>query len=108
LGADATLMTVHPGGEVEPQSQKRIDRFLENGIKTLSVLGVPARTEIRSGNVVEEIVKETTTAGYDLLVLGAPLAPKSGEISLEGIVWEVIQQLQDRPILIVRSTFVGS
>jgi sulfate/thiosulfate transport system ATP-binding protein len=108
LGADATLMTVHSGREVEPQAQKRIDRFLENGIKTLSVLGVPARTEIRSGNIVEEIVKETTTAGYDLLVLGAPLAPKSGDISLEGVVWDVIQQLQDRPILIVRSTFVGS
>jgi sulfate/thiosulfate transport system ATP-binding protein len=108
LGADATLMTVHPVREVETQAQKRIDRFLENGIKTLSVLGVPARTEIRSGNVVEEIVKETTTGGYDLLVLGAPLAPKSGDISLEGVVWDVIQQLQDRPILIVRSTFVGS
>jgi hypothetical protein len=43
LGADATLMTVHPGREVEPQSQKRIDRFLENGIKTLKCAGCPGQ-----------------------------------------------------------------
>jgi hypothetical protein len=108
MGADATLMTVHSGRELEPQTKSRIDRFLEDGIRTLSVLGVPAKTEIRSGDVVEQIIKEITTAGYDFLVLGAPLARKRGELNLEGIVWEVIQQVQNRPILIVRSAYVGS
>lgn len=108
LGADATLMTIHPTGHLGANTKTRINKFLDDGIKTLSVLGVPAKTEIRSGSVVEEIVRETTTAGHDLLVLGTPLARKSGEISLEGIVWDVIQQLQDRPILIVRSIYVGN
>jgi sulfate/thiosulfate transport system ATP-binding protein len=108
LGADATLMTVFSDREVEPKAKSRIDKFLEDGIRTLGVLGVPAKTEIRHGEVVEEIIKEIETAGYDLLVLGAPLAPKRGEMKLEGIVWDVIQRLPDHPILIVRSTYVGS
>jgi sulfate/thiosulfate transport system ATP-binding protein len=108
LGADATLMTVHPEQVIEPHVQTRIDRFLENGIKTLGVLGVSATTEIRTGNIIEEIVKQTKAVGYDLLVMGTPLAGKSGDISLGGVVWEVIQELQDRPILIVRSTYVGT
>ncbi len=108
LGADATLLTVHPGSDVGPQAKRRIERFLADGTRTLSVLGVPAKTEIRYGNVVEEIIKEITANGYDFLVLGAPLAPKKGEMTLEGVVWDVIQQLRDRSILIVRSTYVGS
>jgi sulfate/thiosulfate transport system ATP-binding protein len=108
LGADATLMTVYPGKDVLPHFQKRIDRFLEDGIRTMGLLGVPAITEIRSGNIVEEIVNETRTNGHDMLVMGSPLSSKSGEFTLEGVVWEVIQQLRDRPILIVRSTYVGS
>jgi sulfate/thiosulfate transport system ATP-binding protein len=107
LGAEATLMTIHPEGTLAPPVQSRLDRFLDDGIKTLSVLGVPAKTEIRSGPVVNEILHASRSGGYDLLVLGAPLAGRSGGISLEGVVWEVLQQVQNHPILIVRSAYVG-
>jgi sulfate transport system ATP-binding protein len=107
LGADATLMTVRPEGAPDLFIQSRIDRFLENGIKTLSMMGVPAASEIRSGLVVEEILRELNNKPYDLLVLGAPLADRGGGVSLEGIVWEVVQQVQKHPILIVQSEYVG-
>jgi sulfate transport system ATP-binding protein len=107
LGAEATLMTVNPDGMQDPPALSRINRFLDNGIKTLSVLGVPAKTEIRSGLVVQEILREISANQYDMLVLGAPLADRSRGVFLEGIVWEVIQQVQKQPVLIVQSTYVG-
>ena len=107
LGADATLMTVHPGPDIDPHMQRQIDRFLDNGIKTLSVLGVPAKTLLRSGQVVEEIQRETIAGGYDLLVLGTPLSGRGKGVSLDGVVWDVVQQVQKHPILIVRSKYVG-
>jgi sulfate transport system ATP-binding protein len=65
-------------------------------------LGVPARAAIRSGPVRDEITREVTAGGYDLLVLGAPLPARDGKISLAGVVGQILN-VMNRPVLIVRS-----
>lgn len=103
LGADTTLLSVLPPSASGVDFQERAERFLEGGVQSLSILGVPARTVIRSGNAVEEICREMAQASYDLLVVGAPLPRQNGEIVLSGVVAQVLDRIRDRAILIVRS-----
>lgn len=105
LGADATLLSVLPTSVQHPDLRERTERFLEGGVQSLSILGVPAQTLIRSGSVIEEINQEVKNNGHDLLVLGAPLAQQSGQISLSGIITQVVNTINDRAVLIVRSNF---
>jgi sulfate/thiosulfate transport system ATP-binding protein len=105
LGADSTLVTVLPGQEVGPAAEKRASRFLEGGVRTLAVLGIPAATRVLRGQVADQIIKTARSGDYDLLVMGVPLNPRSGEISLTGVVAEVLKQVSDRAILLVRSQF---
>jgi len=108
LGADATLMTVMSGNKEDPIVQERAQRFLAGGVQTMALLGVPARTTVRSGPVREEITGELKSGDYDLLVLGAPLADQSGEISLSGVVAQILDQVTDRAVLIVRSHYMAA
>lgn len=105
LGAEVTLMTIAPSLDSQGAAYKRAERFLENGVKTLSILGVPSHTAIRSGPVSAEILAEVNSGNYDLLVLGAPLANHSGEISLNGVVDQVLRANHHCATLIVRSHF---
>ena len=73
LGADATLLSVLPPGSKDADLLRRTENFLEGGVRSLSLLGVPAKTTIRTGSVSEEINAELVQGGYDLLVLGLPL-----------------------------------
>jgi sulfate transport system ATP-binding protein len=100
VGAEATLLSVLP--ETGSSDQSRVERFLSRGVRTLELLGVPARTAIRSGPVREEITNEVSSGGYDLLVMGAPLAGRDGRIPLNGIVGQILNVI-NRPVLIVRS-----
>ena len=102
LGAEATLFCVQPP-PVEAEASERLERFLSGGVRTLEVLGVPARTRVGAGAVRDEIVREMKTAGYDLLVLGSPLPDREGAISLRGVVGQVLAALAGQPTLIVRS-----
>jgi sulfate transport system ATP-binding protein len=102
VGAEATLLSVLPEAESQPMARTRAERFLERGVRTLELLGVPARTAIRSGSVRDEITNEVTTGGYDLLVLGAPLSDREGRIPLTGVVGQILNVI-NRPVLIVRS-----
>jgi nucleotide-binding universal stress UspA family protein len=102
VGAEATLLTVLPQEASQPPLQSRIERFMAGGVRTLELLGVPAKTAIRSGSVREEITNETTSGGYDLLVMGAPLTQRNGVISLNGVVGQILSVI-NRPVLIVRS-----
>ena len=106
LGADATLLSVLPGPGGNAVQRNRAERFLAGGIQTLSLLGVPARTAIRSGPVVDEILAELKEGTYDLLVLGAPMARQSGQDTLAGVVTQVLSAVINRPILIVRSNLM--
>jgi sulfate transport system ATP-binding protein len=108
LGADATLLSVLPQGAHDPDLMRRAERFLEGGASSLSLLGVPAKTAIRSGSASEEIHAELANGRYDLLVLGLPLAKPDGKISLTGPVGQTIARSPDRAVLIVRSSYMGA
>ena len=107
LNADATLLTVLSGSHQDPNLRPRTERFLNGGIQTLALLGVPAAGKIREGNTVEEIIAEVKAGDHDLLVLGTPLMKSTGKISLDGVVGEVLSQVTDRAILVVRSHLQG-
>ncbi len=108
LGADVTLLSVLPKEQGHPQVRTRTERFLEAGVRTLAVLGVTAEAKIRSGVVRDEILAEATEGGYDLLVLGAPLARADGRGVLAGVVGQILGEITDRPVLIVRSSHTAS
>jgi sulfate/thiosulfate transport system ATP-binding protein len=108
LGADATLLSVLAATNKDPDLARRTERFLEGGVQSLSLLGVPAKTTIRTGSVAEEILQEVKEGGYDLLVLGVPLTKASGKVSLSGAIGQILNSVTDRAILVVRSHFMGA
>jgi sulfate transport system ATP-binding protein len=109
LGADAALLSVIPPVSRETTLDRgRTERYLEGGVQTLGMLGVPAAIQVRFGPVREQIITELNEGDYDLLVLGAPLAGPSGEISLAGVVGQILAQVTDRATLIVRSHYMAA
>lgn len=109
LGAGATLLSVlQASSNKDIDLHRRTERFLEGGVQSLSLLGVPAKTAIRTGAVAEEITQELKQGGYDLLVLGVPLTRSSGKVSLSGAVEQILDSVKDRAILVVRSHFMGA
>lgn len=106
LGAEATLLSVLT--KEDEFLRQRAERFLEGGVESLALLGVPANAELRRGNPAETILQELRRNPYDLLVIGAPLADPRGHISLNGVVGQVLSEVADRAVLIVRSHFIGA
>ncbi len=107
LGAQATLLSVIPAAGNTQERRARAERFLMSGVRTLEVLGVPAQIAIRAGNVRDEIINQMKTGAHDLLVLGAPLAYRGAEVSLEGIVGQIVGEMTAHPALIIRSRYAG-
>ncbi len=103
LGAEATVMSVLPPGNSDVHLLSRTERFLEGGVQSLSLLGVPSQTRLRTGSVAEEIRDEMKSGNYDLLVLGAPLPKPGGKISMSGAIEPILEGVIDRAALIVRS-----
>ncbi|MFN8493914.1 MAG: ATP-binding cassette domain-containing protein [Caldilineaceae bacterium] len=103
LGAEAKLLTVLSEAQDTPATQERVHRFLGDGIKTLEVIGVPAKKVVRVGRAREVILEEIKAGAHDLLVLGAPLPDIDGKIVLDGLVGQFVRTLNNCPILIVRS-----
>lgn len=108
LGARATLMSVIPAAAKDTELHARAVRFLTGGVKTLEALGVPAQIAVRGGSVREEIIDQMKSGEHDLLVLGAPLTYRQGEVSLEGIVGQIIREMTTHPVLIVRSRYAAA
>ncbi|HEY2981202.1 MAG TPA: ATP-binding cassette domain-containing protein [Anaerolineales bacterium] len=108
LGAQATLMSVLPAAADNPELHERAKRFLSGGARTLEALGVPAQVAVRSGNIRDEIVNQMQSGEHDLLVLGAPLTYRQGEVSLEGIVGQILKEMTTHPVLIVRSRYAAA
>jgi len=65
---------------------------------------VPAHPVIRVGQARTEILQELATGAYGLLALGAPLPDRTGKIVITGLVRELLATVQDRSILIIRSS----
>jgi nucleotide-binding universal stress UspA family protein len=108
LGASATLLSVIPAAWNSADLLKRTENFLEGGVQSLSILGVPAKTAIRTGTATDTIMNEVSQGGYDLVVLGLPLAKLSGKVSLSGVVEQLLNTITDRAVLMVRSRYLGA
>ena len=108
LGAEATLLSVLPTEGNQHEARERTERFLAGGVRTMALLGVPAQAKVRTGVVRNEIIAEMNAGGYDLLVLGAPLARPDGRGVLAGVVGQILSDATDRPVLIVRSPYAAA
>jgi sulfate transport system ATP-binding protein len=102
IRASATILTVL-AGDHGAEEAAHAARFVEAGARSLALLGVPAATRIRTGAASEQIVEELAAASYDLLVVGAPLPDRRGYVTLGGLVADIIDQSNHRPVLIVRT-----
>ncbi len=102
LGAEATIACVLPTAAA-PELVDHAQRFLAAGEKALSLLDVPSKNVVRRGVVRDEILAELRTGGHDLLVLGAPLPNRRGTLSFDGFLGDLLDAIDDRPVLIVRS-----
>jgi nucleotide-binding universal stress UspA family protein len=103
VGARASVMSVLGPDDESAEMRGRAERFLAGAVRTLEVLGVPAESLLRTGPVSQTVVQELATGGYDLLVMGAPLADRDGWISLRGVVGQVMEAAPPCAVLIVRS-----
>ncbi len=106
LGAKATLLSVMQ--TIDDTWNDRVQRFLWGGVRTLELLGVPAQSAIRAGQVETEIDRQLHVGGHDLLILGAPLAQKNGAVTLDGVIAHVIEKNKNHPLLIVRSRYAAA
>jgi len=102
LDVDVTILTVL-AAEHAPDDDAQAERFLGAAARSMSLLGVAARTRVRSGPVVEQILEEFTGGGHDLLVIGAPLPDRRGALALGGLVEQLVAKSNERPVLIVRT-----
>ena len=101
LGAETTVLSVLPGKD-DAQALRQAERFLGAGVRTLSLLGVPAKSSLRFGTVHEEILSELRAGEHGLLVMGAPPMGRRGRVSLLGVIGSLLDDVSDRSILIVR------
>lgn len=105
MGADATLLTAVPDDVPKAFPQSRIDRFLKNGQQSLARFGVPAKTTIKTGGLLSAVQEEMQNEYYDLVVLGAPLPDRHGQIDLSGAVGSILSSTEGCSFLIVRSHY---
>ena len=101
LGAEATIMTVLPAAE-DARALLQAERFLAAGARTLSLMGVVAKSRVRYGLVGQEIMAEMTEGKHDFMILGAPLYDRRGRVSLAGVIGNLLETVKDHPVLIVR------
>jgi len=102
LGAEVTVLTVIPAHEAGGPLREQADRFLAASARTLASLGVPAATRQRAGDAETEIRAEVIEGGYDLIVVGAPLADPWGGTPLDGPIAGLLRSAA-KPLLIIRS-----
>jgi len=101
LGAEATIMTVLPAAG-DARALLQAERFLAAGARTLSLMGVVAKSRVRYGLVGQEIMAEMTEGKHDFMILGAPLYDRRGRVSLAGVIGNLLDTVKDHPVLIVR------
>ena len=77
-------------------------RLLQNDLKELDHPGLHAIPKIRHGLVVEEIIAETNSGDYDLVVIGAHQQEGWQRFLLENIAQKIIKKI-DRSVLVVKA-----
>jgi sulfate/thiosulfate transport system ATP-binding protein len=106
VGANVTLMAALSGEEMQNEfNRKRTEQLLENSSNSISLLGVQTQKKIRSGFAPEEIVRETGEGKYNLVIISSPSLSPSGEISLQGMIGQVLGELRECPVLLVQPHF---
>lgn len=75
--------------------------MLERDVQILSQLGIHPQPKVRHGLVVDEILAETASGDYDLVVIGAHRVQGWQRLLLDDITHQLISLL-DRPVLVVR------
>lgn len=102
FGAAATVLSVLPAAATAAD-RERAERFVAASVRSLTLLGVPAQSTLRYGDVRTVIIATLVEGSYDMLVFGAPPARDDGRAALAGVVGEIAGGMTDRPALIVRS-----
>jgi sulfate/thiosulfate transport system ATP-binding protein len=105
MGAEATLMTVLPESRRRDLPESRIDRFLKDGQQSLARFGVPANTIIKTGGLLPAIQEEMQTEHYDLVVLGAPLPDRHGQVDLGQSIGPILSSVENCSFLIIQSRY---
>src|SRR5262249_13543834 len=93
LGAETTILSVLPGKD-DAHALRQAERFVTAGVRTLSLLGVTAKPNVRFGAVREEILAELREGEHGLLVLGAPPAGRRGRVSLLGVIGSLLDEVE--------------
>ncbi len=107
LGASGTLLSVLPP-DASDEEERRAQRFLDAGVRSMELLGVAAKSVRRRGGVREQVAMEVVAGAHDMLVLGAPLTPREGRIRLSGIAEGLLEDTGSLPVLVVRSPYTAS
>jgi nucleotide-binding universal stress UspA family protein len=75
--------------------------LLERDVQVLERLNLRPQPKIRHGLVVDEILDEAHSGGYDLVVIGAHRAEGWERFLLDDLAYQIIEQV-DRPVLVIR------
>jgi nucleotide-binding universal stress UspA family protein len=75
--------------------------ILERDIDILDQRGIHPSPKVRHGFVVDEILAETQSGDYDLIVIGAHIGEKWQRLLLEDLAQEIINRVE-RPVLVVK------
>jgi nucleotide-binding universal stress UspA family protein len=86
------------------QTVTPVARHLRQSVKLFVEKGIDARLELRHGSVVDEILAEARTGGYDLIIIGASRASTNLSGWLMGDVTRQILRAAPCPVLIARKS----
>ncbi|MGE5249423.1 MAG: universal stress protein [Bacteroidota bacterium] len=77
-------------------------RALRKGLELAQAAGLQSMLKVREGNIVEEILKEMSAGGYDLVCMGSPLSTKAlRQMYAPNVAAEVAEEARC-PILVAR------
>jgi len=99
LDVSATILAVRPV-RCSAEELELGRRFLDAGARTLSLFGVEARTVLRRGDVLTEILAEARQGRHDLVVVGT--ARRNSEIRLGELTRELLAGLSEAAVLLVQ------
>jgi sulfate transport system ATP-binding protein len=106
LGAQAKLLSIADGRSNDGDQTDGRRHFMESGVKTLEMFGVPTESELKPGEPAAQILEEIKLGDFPLVVLGAPLSLRHGYPHLRGVIETIMKNAGDCSILIVRSNYL--